>query len=102
MIGRIQPFSEGWFAIIVGMRDYSAKIAKLKEELAEYEAQRKRIIATGQSWSLRNGEDRRDMTNVSLAQLNKMIETTEWKIEQLEGIADGSASGGIRVRAKVL
>ena len=84
------------------MRDYSAKIAKLKEELAVYEEQRKNIIATGQSWRVRNGEDSRELTNVSLAQLNKLIENIEWKIEQLEGVSDGSFTGGVKVRAKVL
>lgn len=87
---------------MVGMRDYASKIAKLKEELARYEAKRDEILATGQSWRIRNGEDSRELANVSLAQLNKMIETTEWKIEQLEGIVDGSTPGGVRVRAKVL
>ena len=85
------------------MRDYASKIAKLKAELANYEAKRDEILATGQSWKLRNGEDIREMTNVSLAQLNKMIETTEWKIEQLEGIVDGSGNpSGVRVSARVL
>lgn len=90
------------FDTMVGMRDYASKIAKLKEELAEYEAKRREIIATGQSFDIRNGDDRRSLTNVSLAQLNKLIETTEWKIEQLEGISDGSNPSGIRVSARVL
>lgn len=87
---------------MVGMRDYASKIAKLRQELANYEAKRDEILATGQSWRVRNGEDSRELTNVSLAQLNKLIETTEWKIEQLEGIADGSNPSGVRVRARAL
>lgn len=85
------------------MRDYSVKIAKLNEELEELKAKRKKIIAEGQSWRLRNGEDIREMNNVSLAQLNKMIETLEWKIEQLEGYGNGSGNpSGIRVKAGVM
>ena len=85
------------------MRDYTAKIAKLKAELTSFEAKRDEILATGQSWDIRNGDDRRSLTNVSLAQLNKMIETTEWKIEQLEGLADGSGNpSGVRIKAGVL
>ena len=84
------------------MRDYSAKLTKLRQQLADYEAKRDEILATGQSWKLRNGEDNRELTNVSLAELNKMIEMTEWKIEQLEGITDGSNPSGVRVRPKVL
>ena len=85
------------------VRNYAEKIAKLKTQLAEYEAKRDEILATGQSWKLRNGEDTREMTNVSLAQLNNLIETTEWKIEQLEGIVDGSGNpSGVRVSARVL
>ena len=85
------------------VRNYAEKIAKLKAQLAEYEAKRDEILATGQSWKLRNGEDTREMTNVSLAQLNNLIETTEWKIEQLEGIVDGNGNpSGVRVSARVL
>jgi len=84
------------------MRDYAAKLTKLRAQLEEYETARSTIIATGQSWRVRNGEDSRELTNVSLAQLNKLIETTEWKIEQLEGIADGSNPSGVRVRARAL
>lgn len=85
------------------MRDYTAKIAKLKAELASFEAKRDEILATGQSWDIRNGDDRRSLTNVSLAQLNKMIETTEWKIEQLEGLVDGTGNpSGVRIKAGVL
>ena len=85
------------------MRDYTAKIAKLKAELASFEAKRDEILATGQSWDIRNGDDRRSLTNVSLAQLNKMIETTEWKIEQLEGLVDGTGNpSGVRIKAEVL
>ena len=85
------------------MRDYTAKIAKLKAELASFEAKRDEIIATGQRWDIRNGDDRRSLDNVSLAQLNKMIETTEWKIEQLEGLVNGTGNpSGVRIKAGVL
>ena len=86
-----------------GMRDYGPKIAKLKEELASFEAKRDEILATGQSWDLRNGDDRRSLQNVSLAEINKMIETTQWKIDQLEGLSDGYGNpSGVRIKAGVL
>ena len=86
-----------------GMRDYGPKIAKLKEELASFEAKRDEILATGQSWDLRNGDDRRSLTNVSLAEINKMIETTQWKIDQLEGLTEGYGNpSGVRIKAGVL
>lgn len=86
-----------------GMRDYGPKIAKLKEELASWEAKRDEILATGQSWDLRNGDDRRSLQNVSLAEINKMIETTQWKIDQLEGLSDGYGNpSGVRIKAGVL
>lgn len=86
-----------------GMRDYGPKIAKLKEELASFEAKRDEILATGQSWDLRNGDDRRSLQNVSLAEINKMIETTQWKIDQLEGLTEGYGNpSGVRIKAGVL
>ena len=86
-----------------GMRDYGPKIAKLKEELASFEAKRDEILSTGQSWDLRNGDDRRSLTNVSLAEINKMIETTQWKINQLEGLSEGYGNpSGVRIKAGVL
>ena len=85
------------------MTDYASKLEALKAKLAEYEAKRDEILATGQSWRLRNGEDNRELTNVSLAQLNALIDETERKIEQLEGIVNGSGNpSGIRISARVL
>ena len=85
------------------MRDYSAKLARLYEELEELQARKKRIMNEGQSWRLRNGEDSREMNNVSLAEVNRMIEKVEFKIEQLEGYGNGSGNpSGIRVKAGVL
>ena len=84
------------------MTDYAAKLAELQEELAELKAQKKAIISTGQSWSLRNGEDNRGVTNVSLAELNKEIADLERKIAQIEGLMNGGNPGGIRVRGALL
>ena len=85
------------------MTDYASKLEALKAKLAEYEAKRDEILATGQSWRLRNGEDNRELTNVSLAQLNALIDETERKIEQLEGIVNGNGNpSGIRISARVL
>lgn len=85
------------------MRDYAAKLAKLKSQLEEYENARSTIIATGQSWRLRNGEDNREISNVSLAQINALIADTERRIEQLESIVDGTGNpSGVRISARVL
>lgn len=84
------------------MKDYARELAELQEDLAEYKAQRKQIIKTGQSWRLRNGDDTREVTNVSVAQLDKLIAETKRSIAQLEHIVNGSSPSGIRVRAKVL
>lgn len=78
------------------------KLAKLREELEELLQTRKTIRVTGQSWKLRNGEDSREVTNVSLAEINREIAETERKIEQLERLLSGKAVGGIRVKGAVL
>ena len=84
------------------MSNHAQKLADLKAKLAEYEAKRDEILATGQSWKLRNGEDTRELSNVSLAQINALIDETERKIAQLEGIVNGTCTGGIRIRGAVL
>ena len=78
------------------------KLAKLREELEELLQTRKTIRVTGQSWKLRNGEDTREVTNVSLAEINREIAETERKIEQLEKLLSGKAVGGIRIKGAVL
>ncbi len=79
------------------------KLAKLRLQLENLEAKKDAILATGQSWKLRNGEDTREVVNVSLAELNREIEATERKIEQLEGIVNGTGNpSGIRISARVL
>ena len=85
------------------MSNHAQKLAKLKQKLAEYEAKRDEIIATGQSIRLRNGDDNRELTNVSLAQLNALIENTERQIDQLEAYLNSQGNpSGIRVSAMVL
>lgn len=79
------------------------KLAKLRTQLENLEAKKDAILATGQSWKLRNGEDTREVVNVSLAEINREIEATERKIEQLEGIVNGTGNpSGIRISARVL
>ena len=79
------------------------KLAKLRTQLENLEAKKDAILATGQSWKLRNGEDAREVVNVSLAEINREIEATERKIEQLEGIVNGTGNpSGIRISARVL
>ncbi len=78
------------------------KLAKLRTQLENLEAKKDAILATGQSWKLRNGEDTREVVNVSLAEINREIEATERKIEQLENLLSGRSVGGIRVKGAVL
>lgn len=70
--------------------DYSARLEELRTELKELKEQRSRIVRTGQSWSLKNGDDSRAMTSVSLVQLNSMIKDVERQIASLEPYVDGS------------
>lgn len=86
------------------MKDYALKLAELREELADYKNKRREIIATGQTWALRNGDDRRELSNVSLAQLNALIRDTEGKIAELEEIVENGnrCPRGIRVGAGIL
>ena len=78
------------------------KLAKLRIQLENLEAKKDAILATGQSWKLRNGEDTREVVNVSLAEINREIAETERKIEQLEKLLSGKAVCGIRVKGAVL
>jgi len=85
-------------------RDYATLLVSKREELAQFEAARSQILATGQSWSLRNGEDHREMRNVSLAEVNAHIALLEREIAQLEDIVNGQGaySSAVRIRARVL
>ena len=84
-------------------KDYAQKLSELKEELATLKEQRMTIIKTGQSWSLRNGEDQRSLTNVSLVQINALIADRERQIEELESIVEnGRPSRGLSIRARVI
>lgn len=87
------------------MKDYATirtEIAEKKEELAVLKAKKLSIIGQGQGWRLRNGEDSREVTNVSLAELNKEIAQLEREIAQLEGLLGGGNPSGIRISARVL
>lgn len=86
------------------MKDYAQILAEKREELASCKAKRLEIISTGQSWSLKNGEDGRGITNVSLAALNSMIRDLERDIAQLEDMVErtGGCPRGIRVGAGIL
>ena len=85
-------------------RDYAALLASKREELQQFKEARNQILTTGQSWRLRNGEDSREMQNVSLAQVNAQIAILEREIAQLEDIVNGngSLSTAVRIRARVL
>lgn len=86
------------------MKDYAQTLAALREELAAYKAKRLEIVTTGQTWALKNGDDNRSLSNVSLAQLTKLINDTEAKISQLEDIVENGnrCPRGIRVGAGIL
>ena len=82
--------------------DKSARLEELRVELAEYRKQRLAIIKSGSSWSLKNGDDTRSITNVSLTHLNKLIADTERQIAQLEPIVEGKkSSDAVRLIAEV-
>lgn len=85
-------------------KDYATLLVSKREELEQYKAVRSQILSTGQSWRLRNGEDSREMTNVSLAQVVAQIAILEREIAQLEDIVDGQGvySSAVRIRARAL
>lgn len=81
--------------------DYATKLQELREELKGLKEQRSRIIRTGQSWSLKNGDDSRAMTSVSLVQLNSLIKDTERQIAALESaLSDGRGADALRLIPK--
>ncbi len=85
------------------MSNPAQTLADLKAKLKEYEDKYDEILLTGQSWRLRNGEDSRELTNISAAALQDKIERTKRDIAQLEALVNGSGNpNGVRVRAKVL
>lgn len=89
------------------MIDYAAKLTELKKDLETYKSARKQLISTGQSVQIRNGDDNRSITFVSLGQLNELITKTEKQIAELEGYvgSDGTIKRnpkGIRVGASIL
>ena len=85
------------------MSNPAQTLADLKAKLKEYEDKYDDILLTGQSWRLRNGEDSRELTNISAAALQDKIERTKRDIAQLEALVNGSGNpNGVRVRAKVL
>lgn len=85
-------------------RDYAAKLATLRAELEELKGARSQILKTGQAWRIRNGEDIREYTGASLAQINLEIRELERQIAILEDIVDGNSHcpNGVRIRARVL
>ena len=84
-------------------RDYATLLVSKREELEQYKAARSQILSTGQSWRLRNGEDTREMTNVSLAEVNAHIALLEREIAQLEEIVDSHnrCPNGVRIKARI-
>lgn len=86
------------------MKNYAQILATKRADLEKYYQARTQIVTTGQSWQLRNGDDNRAVTNVSLAQLNALIAQTEREISQLEEIVEGNGKSpnGCRVRASIL
>lgn len=72
------------------------ELAREKENLAAYEKARLDIVTTGvQSYSLRMGDDQRQVENISLSQLNALIESTRKRISTLEWRVDHGGSTGM-------
>lgn len=78
-----------------------SRVSRLEEELVAerenlklYEEARIRIVMGGQSYSIQNGDDKRQVENVSLSQLNTLIEKTKARIDHLEyRIAHNGSTG---------
>lgn len=74
------------------------ELAKERENLKIYEEARLNIISTGQSYSIQNGDDRRQLDHVSLSTINSLIDQTKAKIAQLERqIRNNGYSGKVAV-----
>ena len=73
-----------------------AKLEKKKKFLDELEAARIEIISTGKAYSIQNGDDRRQLENVSLKDVNDLINKTESEIATLENqIERGGITGSV-------
>lgn len=73
-----------------------AKLEKKKKFLEELESARIEIISTGKSYSIQNGDDRRQLENVSLKDVNDLINKTESEITALENqIERGGITGSV-------
>ena len=73
-----------------------AKLEKKKKFLEELENARIEIISTGKSYSIQNGDDRRQLENVSLKDVNDLINKTESEIIALENqIERGGIIGSV-------
>lgn len=73
-----------------------AKLEKKKKFLEELENARIEIISTGKSYSIQNGDDRRQLENVSLKDVNDLINKTESEIIALENqIERGGITGSV-------
>lgn len=84
------------------MNDYAQRLEKLKAQLEKYETKLDDVVDTGVSWRLRNGEDSRELTNVSPKFLEEKISKIKFEIKQLEALMKGQNPNGVSVRAKVL
>ena len=75
------------------------KIKKLietkKEALLKYEDARLAILATGQSYQIKNGDNTRVLTYADLDSITKLIDQTEAEIEVLEDKLDGCTSRSV-------
>lgn len=73
-----------------------AKLEKKRKFLEELETARIEIISTGKSYSIQNGDDRRQLENVSLKDVNDLIAKTESEITMLENqIERGGITGSV-------
>ena len=71
------------------------QIEAKRTALKRYEEARLAIIATGQSYQIKNGDNTRVLTYADLDSITRLIEQTEAEIEALEDKLDGTVSRAV-------
>lgn len=73
----------------------SEKIEKKKTLLEQYESARLNILAGGQSYTIKNGDDQRTLTLADLSVINSQITKLESEIDALEATLEGRSARAI-------
>lgn len=79
--------------------DLESKIAIAKAELAELKETRSAVL-TAQSWRTQDGNSSREVRNVNLATLDRMIREKEKEITSLEAALNNFSGYTLRVGVK--